>query len=150
MDVRPPFLVYIRIYTWRKIIVTLPFPFFWHPFPTFFLVLERTWSEGRAGGGGASVQKDGVLVWVCVCPFVCVCGWVCMYFMNMKAPWRVLSRDLLHDMRTYTARTLSHCYVSVQRVDLSCANLTIATRQVIRVTFNASNECQQLPKNVSS
>jgi hypothetical protein len=50
--------------------------------------------------------------------------------MNMNARCCVLSCDLLHDMRTYTALTLSQCYDSVHRTDLtSSANLTIATRQ---------------------
>jgi hypothetical protein len=43
--------------------------------------------------------------------------------MNMNAPCHVLSCDLLHDMRTYTALTLSQCYDSVHGLDLARANL---------------------------
>jgi hypothetical protein len=162
MDISTPFYVYIRMYTWRKIMLTLPFLIFLSQWYCFGLGQEKVCGGGgieewrcsccsqrhctlrhvayltlslshththslthslsplslthtrlthqalslvinvtplshllsflrenlgvKVGrGAGASVSKDGAPSW---------------------APWRVLSHDLLHDMRTYTARTL--------------------------------------------
>jgi hypothetical protein len=48
-------------------------------------------------------------------------------------PWRVLSCDSLHGRRTYITLTLSQFYDWAHGLDLSSANLTIATRQAARM-----------------
>ena len=54
-------------------------------------------------------------------------------------------------MRTYTALPLSQCYVSVHRLDLERElDDRDPSVKVGRVTFEASKECQQLLKHVSS
>jgi hypothetical protein len=63
----------------------------------------------------------------------------------------VLSCDLLHAIRTYTALPLSQCYDSVHRLDLEREfDDRDPSGKVGRVTFEASKACQQLVKHKSS
>jgi hypothetical protein len=61
----------------------------------------------------------------------------------MHAPSRLLSCDVLHDRRTYTALTLSQCYDSVHRLDLE---RELGDRdppgKVGRVTFDDTSHAQ--------
>jgi hypothetical protein len=61
----------------------------------------------------------------------------------MNAPSRLLSCDVLHDRRTYTALTLSQCYDSVHRLDLE---RELGDRdppgKVGRVTFDDTSHAQ--------
>jgi hypothetical protein len=85
------------------------------------LSLSHTHTERELGvkvGRGQEVPLCQRMVRLCVCPFVfvCVCSFVgvwvgvCVVHEHGDTMTRVV-RDLLHDIRTYTTRTRSQCYV---------------------------------------